>query len=168
VCSECHGENGNSASPQFPKLAAQQKGYLENQLMKFKDHSRSDRLAPEFMYGISHALTSKQVSEISDYLAQQKLINENAKSLPVNDSGRLIYENGISDRGIPACQGCHGVEGQGQFDFPRLAGQHKQYLVKQMHVFHSNIGRPDTPMQMVSKSLTEKEIDELATYLSRL
>jgi len=57
---------------------------------------------------------------------------------------------------------------QRQNDFPRLAGQHKQYLVKQLHVFHANIGRPDTPMQFVTQSLTEKEIDQVATYLSRL
>ena len=168
VCSDCHGENGNSSSPQFPKLAAQQKGYLENQLMKFKDHSRSDRLAPEFMYGISHALTSKQISEISNYFAQQPLVNENARALPSDYAGRVIYENGIADRGIPACQSCHGQTGQGHYDFPRLAGQHKQYLVKQLHVFHANVGRPDTPMQFVTQSLSEKELDEVATYLSRL
>ena len=168
VCSECHGENGNSTSPQFPKLAGQQPGYLQNQLSKFKDHSRSDRLAPEFMYGISHALTVQQISEISTYLSQQTLINDNARTMPSDYAGRWIYENGIPDRGIPACQACHGTTAQGQFDFPRLAGQHKQYLVKQLHVFHANVGRPNTPMQSVTQSLTEKELDEVATYLSRL
>lgn len=168
VCSECHGQNGNSTSPQFPKLAGQQIGYLQSQLMKFKDHSRSDRLAPEFMYGMSHGLTVKQIGEISEFLAQQQLINEKAQVMPDDYSGKLIYVNGMADRGIPACQNCHGTMAQGQNDFPRLAGQHKQYLVKQLHVFHANIGRPDTPMQFVTQSLTENEIDQVATYLSRL
>lgn len=168
VCSTCHGADGNSDSPQFPKLAGQQANYLKNQLLKFKDHSRYDRLAPEFMYGISHALTPKQVDELAEYFSGQNLRNQDIKQLADNHPGKIIFQNGIADRGIPPCQACHGESALGQYDYPRLAGQHKQYLIKQLHVFHENSGRPDTPMEVVTKSLTEKEIDQVASYLSSL
>jgi cytochrome c553 len=75
VCSNCHGVDGNSVSPNFPNLAAQQKVYLASQLDQFRKHSRADPAGFEYMWGLSHHLTDKQIGEIADYFAAQTLVS---------------------------------------------------------------------------------------------
>jgi cytochrome c553 len=168
VCSTCHGVDGNSVSPQYPKLAGQNEAYIVQQLNGFKHHLRTDRLAIEIMAGMSRDISTEQTKEIAEYFAGQNLINEGKGVLLETSKGRDIFQNGIPDRGLPACASCHGAEAKGQFGFPRLAGQHKEYLVKQLHVFKDTHGRPDTPMDLVIKNLSENEIEHVATYLSLL
>ena len=168
VCSTCHGVDGNSVSPQYPKLAGQNEAYIVQQLNGFDHHLRTDRLAIEIMAGMSRDISTEQAMEIAKYFAGQKLINETNGGSADTSKGKDIFQNGISDRGLPACASCHGSEANGQFGFPRLAGQHKAYLVKQLHVFKDTHARPDTPMDLVIKNLSEKEIEQVATYLSLL
>jgi cytochrome c553 len=168
VCSTCHGVDGNSVSPQYPKLAGQTEIYIAQQLKSFDHHLRTDRLAIEIMAGMSRDISISQTKEIAEYFASQKLINEPYVGSADTSKGKDIFENGIPDRGLPACASCHGPEAKGQLNFPRLAGQHKAYLVKQLHVFKDTHGRPNTPMDFVIKNLSEKEIEHVATYLSLL
>jgi cytochrome c553 len=168
VCSTCHGIDGNSVSPQYPKLAGQTEVYMTQQLNGFNHHLRTDRLAIEIMAGMSRDISIAQTKEIAEYFASQKLINEANDGSVDTSKGKDIFQNGIPDRGLPACASCHGSEAKGQLTFPRLAGQHKAYLVKQLHVFKDTHGRPNTPMDFVIKNLSEKEIEHVATYLSRI
>ena len=168
VCSTCHGVDGNSTSPQYPKLAGQREEYLVQQLKNFESHIRKDRLALEIMAGMSRDLTEKQAQEMARYFSSQPVTKVNSLSLTPNPEGKVIYESGISSRDILPCASCHGPDAKGQMNFPRLAGQHKQYLVKQLHVFKDTQDRPDTAMDLVVRNLSEKEIDALASYLSAL
>ena len=168
VCSTCHGVNGNSVSPQYPKLAGQSEEYVMAQLKSFENHLRTDRLAIEIMSGMSRDISAQQAKDIAEYFSIQTLIKDVKKTSVNVSKGKDIFENGILDRGITACATCHGPEAKGQFAYPRLAGQHKEYLVKQLHVFKETQGRPNTPMEFVIKNLSEKEIDQVSTYLSIL
>lgn len=166
VCSTCHGADGNSASPQYPKLAGQRDEYIMQQLKNFENHIRTDRLAIEIMSGMSRDISAKQAQEIADYFSNQTLTKDSRKTVADTSKGKELFQNGIPERGITACAACHGPEAKGQFAYPRLAGQHKEYLVKQLHVFKDTQGRPNTPMEFVIKNLSEKEIDQVSTYLS--
>lgn len=167
ICSTCHGADGNSISPQYPKLASQQEGYLVQQLKNFESHTRTDRLALEIMAGMSRDISPKQAKEIAQYFASQPLALT-YKNVSDIAQGKSLFEHGIPERGVSPCAACHGPEAKGQYDYPRLAGQHKEYLVKQLHVFRDTQGRPNTAMDLVVKSLSEKEIDQLSNYLSTI
>jgi cytochrome c553 len=167
VCSACHGLDGNSISPEFPKLSAQQPAYITAQLENFKTHARTDRYAGEIMYGLSHPLTAKQEEEIGAYFSSQTPVNLSKVQDP-QGPGKNIFENGVPDRGVLACQTCHGPSAAGLGTFPRLAGQHREYIVKQLHVFRDTQGRPGTAMDVVVKTLTDQDIEQVATYLSSL
>jgi len=167
VCSVCHGADGNATSPEYPKLAGQQPQYLVTQVRNFNHHTRTDRLAQEVMAGMSRDLTDDQLSEIAVYFYRQPLV-KGISSTPLSEEGQNIYRNGIPAKSVLACIACHGPTAEGIGPFPRLAGQHASYLVKQLMVFRDTHGRPDTPMTEVSKQLTNAEIQALADYLSNL
>ena len=78
VCSNCHGVDGNSVSPNFPNLAAQQKDYMVAELDEFRKHSRVDPAGFEYMWGLSHHLTDKQIGELAAYFAAQKVVSPGA------------------------------------------------------------------------------------------
>ena len=167
VCANCHGLDGNSGSEQFPKLAGQQKEYLLQQLKSFNDHSRTDRLAQEIMAGMSRDLSTDQANQIADYFSSQKPVNI-TKTSSTTQEGKVIYEQGIASKSILACAICHGQEAAGYQNFPKLAGQHKNYLVKQLVVFKSGHGRPNTPMAGITQELSAEEIEKVSNYLANL
>jgi cytochrome c553 len=165
VCSICHGIDGNSVSPQFPRLAGQQKDYITAQLKNFRSHNRSDPPGPEMMWGLSRSLTDAQIEGIAEYFNRQVAASSTtAKAAHV--SGKAIYENGLPDKEVPPCSGCHGPQAQGLASFPRLAGQHENYLVRQLHVFQETEFRPGTPMKQITHALTAQQIEEVAAYLA--
>jgi len=167
VCSSCHNVDGNSSSEQFPKLAGQQKEYLVIQLKNFNDHIRTDRLAQEIMAGMSRDLTTDQTNQIADYFSSQNAINL-TKTIKNTQQGKDIFENGITSKSVVACAICHGQDAVGYQTFPRLAGQHKSYLVKQLVVFKNGHGRLNTPMTGITQQLSNDEIEKLSDYLSNL
>jgi len=143
VCSACHGADGNSTSPEYPRLAGQQPEYLIAQIKGFNQHTRTDRLAQEIMAGMSRDLTEAQLSEMAVYFSRQKVQNDTAK-LDASETGKSIYQKGLPEAGVVPCIACHGVNAEGNSVFPRLAGQHRPYLVKQLHVFRDTHGRSPT------------------------
>jgi cytochrome c553 len=170
VCSNCHGVTGSATSPNFPNLAGQPEVYLSNQLHAFKGHSRSDPAGYEYMWGISRRLTDKQIQEIAAYFAAQKLrpqpIENSAAQI---EGGQAIFAGGLPEQGIPPCRSCHGPEGMGNDKFPRLAGQHADYLVKQLTVFQRTDERPEgNIMKTVAHNLTPENITNVAAYLQAL
>jgi cytochrome c553 len=170
VCSNCHGVTGNSKSPNFPNLAGQQEAYLIAQLSGFKAHSREDPAGFEYMWGLSHNLTEKQIKELAAHFAAQKLQRSPVEGKPERiEAGKTIFLNGIADKGIPLCASCHGPEGQGNGAFPRIAGQHADYLVKQLTVFQQTNERPGgVVMKTVSHNLTRENMVNVADYLQAL
>ena len=165
VCSNCHGVDGNSASPNFPRLAGQQAAYLLQQLQNFRSHQRSDPPGFEYMWGISQHLTDDQLNGLADYFAKQISQPNAAVNAQQMTAGKQIYENGVAAEEVPPCIACHGAQAQGVASFPRLADQHQDYMVKQLQVFQSNMGRPDTPMKQITHLLTDQQMMDVAGYL---
>ena len=166
VCSNCHGLDGNSVSPNFPRLAAQQKNYLVAQLKGFRSHNRSDPAGFEYMWGLSRSLTDSQIDGLADYYVRQKPLLAASGDDGRVSSGRALYQQGIPDKGVPPCMSCHGAEGKGSDQFPRLAGQHADYLVKQLTVFQRTDQRPEGGvMKVVAHGMTSSDMQHVAAYL---
>jgi cytochrome c553 len=170
VCSNCHGATGNSVSPNFPNLAAQQEAYLAAQLHEFKGHSREDPAGFEYMWGLSHNLTDKQIQELAAHFAGQELERHAIEGRPDRiAAGKAIFTVGLPDQSVPACSSCHGPEGMGNGTFPRIAGQHADYLVKQLKVFQRTNQRPQAVvMKTVAHELTKQNIENVAAYLQAM
>jgi cytochrome c553 len=170
VCSNCHGVTGNATSPNFPNLAAQTEPYLIAQLNGFKSHGRQDPAGFEYMWGLSRSLTDEQIKGIAAYFAAQlparQSIEGDAARLP---AGKAIFESGVSAKKVPACSGCHGTRGEGNGAFPRIAGQHADYLVKQLVVFQRTDARPEgSIMKTVAHELSARDIEDVAAYLQAM
>ena len=165
VCSECHGIDGNSVSPNFPRLAAQQPSYIVKQLKDFRSHQRSDPPGPWYMWGISRFLTDEQIAGLAEYYSTQTASPNAVGDAALIAGGREIYENGIPREKVLSCSGCHGAQGQGIENFPRLAYQHADYTEKQLGVFQFTQGRPGTPMESISHPLTGGDKKAIAAYL---
>lgn len=168
VCSSCHNVDGNATIPTFPKLAAQQKDYLVNQLNNFKTQARSDKYARDFMWGLTCNLDDKTIEGLAEYYASQKPVQGVATDPRLMEQGKAIFEKGIQEKDVPPCASCHGANAEGMGKFPRLAGQHKPYIIRQLQVFHTT-HRPNWEiMQPIVKNLTEAEMEAIATYLQSL
>ena len=170
VCSNCHGPTGNSISPNFPNLAAQQQAYLSAQLHGFKGHSREDPAGFEYMWGLSHNLTDKQIQELAAHFASQTLERRpvEGKSERIA-AGKPIFTGGVPANAVPPCASCHGPEGLGNAEAPRIAGQHVDYLTKQLKVFQRTNDRPEgVVMKAVAHQLTQQNIENISAYLQAM
>jgi cytochrome c553 len=165
VCSTCHGARGLSISPTFPNLAGQQTVYLETQLKAFRDHSRADPHAQAFMWGMAAQLTDSTIIEVAAYFASQPPASGKPADLAEVAAGKKIFNDGIEGQQVPPCHVCHGAEAKGNGPFPRLAGQHRSYLERQLEAFAVNL-RANEIMHLNSMNLTALQISQLAAYLS--
>lgn len=180
VCAACHGADGNSAAPNFPKIAGQNAKYIYKQLQNFKSGFRENAL----MMPIAMALSDQDMADVAQYYSQQKGTIGGAKKDLV-ELGQKLYRGGNKDIGLTACSGCHGPAGEGNVfaAFPRLSGQHAEYTASQLKMFRS-AGRDDLtgdkrhndgskpgelgPMQMIAAKLSDKDIEALASYIQGL
>lgn len=168
VCAACHGAQGVATSPNFPSLAAQPQPYLATQLAAFKDHSRADAPGEDYMWGLSAHLTEAQINGLADYYARLPAPagNDQAGTPDQLKAGREIFEQGIAEKGVPACAACHGAHGEGADSFPRLAGQHAAYLMKQLQLYQNTDSRPaGVAMKSFVGNLTPENIADVAAYL---
>lgn len=170
VCSNCHGLTGNAISPNFPNLAGQVEAYTVIQLNGFKSHGRRDPAGFEYMWGLSRSLTDDQIKGLAAYFAAQKPAKQPTEGAAGQmEAGKAIFENGLSAKNVPACSSCHGAEGQGNAPFPRIAGQHADYLVKQLVVFQRTDERPEgSIMKTVAHELTRQDIENVAAYVQAM
>lgn len=169
VCSDCHGVTGNSENPTFPRLAAQQAWYISAQLNAFRGHHRMDPAGFEYMWGISRKLTDAQIKDLANYYAEQKPGADKPTNAMLAREGKAIFNSGISGEGVPACMACHGAEGAGSAQFPRIAGQHANYIVKQLNVFQKTEERPQAAaMKVVAHNLKPAEMNAVAAYVSTM
>jgi len=167
VCSNCHGVTGNAVSPNFPNLAAQMPEYVVAQLKGFRNHRRRDPAGFEYMWGLSRSLTDEQIEGLARYYAGQHAVHQPLEApLSRSTAGKTIFESGIAARGVPACSSCHGAQGGGNGAYPRIAGQHADYLVKQLLVFQRTDERPEgSVMKTVAHELSGDDIRNVAAYL---
>jgi cytochrome c553 len=170
ICAACHGADGNSIVPNWPKIAGQHANYLERQLGLIKS---GDRPVPE-MAGIVMGLSDQDMADISAYFSSQT-----SKAGLADKSLRLIgeqlYRAGNSATDVPACMACHGPAGEGNplATYPSVAGQHAVYSEKMLKGFRAGSlwGEDDANskiMTEVTLRLTDDEIKAVANYMQGL
>jgi len=168
VCANCHGAQGASTSPNFPILAAQSAAYLTEQLKSFRSHGRSDPPGYEYMWGISAHLSDAQIDGLAAYFAAQPAVPGHITKPALIDQGRHVFEQ-VNANGMPACASCHGAKAEGNGQFPRLAGQHADYTVKQLRVFQGTEQRPEGAiMKSVTHGLSPDNMMSVAVFLEAL
>ena len=167
VCSGCHGPDGNSMIPSFPKLAGQGEVYLVNQLKDVRDGARN---VPQMM-GILTGRTDQDLADMAAFYSTQE-VTVGATNPDLLDLGRQIYRAGIAEKGVAACTACHSPTGAGnaQAGFPALGGQHSDYLIKQLKAYRTETRTNGQAklMQQVAALLSDKEIDAVASYMQGL
>jgi len=169
VCSNCHGVDGNSVSPNFPKLAAQPEEYLIAQLNEFRNHRREDPPGFRYMWGISRSLTDDQIKGLAAYFSAQTSVSPGQGNAKLAEEGKHIFDSGLPEQNVPACSVCHGDHGQGNGQFPRVANQHADYAIKQLTVFQQTDQRPDgAAMKVVTHSLSRQNMEAVAAYLQQM
>ncbi|HVN42418.1 MAG TPA: c-type cytochrome [Steroidobacteraceae bacterium] len=164
VCSNCHGAHGNSQQPKFPRLAGQSATYLAAQLKAFRGQTRGDPDAIGYMWGMAAGFDDATIEALAAYYAKQTPSRGPVEDAALIARGKEIYLNGVASTGVPACAACHQPDAHGTADFPRLAGQHSQYLLKQLRSFQANL-RDVAVMHGVAAGLQETEMQAVAAYL---
>jgi cytochrome c553 len=175
ICAACHGADGNSAVPAYPKLSQQHPDYLVKQLQEFKSGKRANAI----MSGMAAALSDADMKNVSAWLGSKTSAPNFAKEKDLVVLGERIYRGGVADRQIAACAGCHNPTGAGiPSQYPRLAGQHADYTVAQLNAFREhgnkgagqpNVGRANSAqMSGVAAKLNDREIKAVADYVAGL
>lgn len=147
----------------FPKIAGLQESYIVKQLRDFQTGRRkSDIMAP-----IVASLKVEDFAPLAGYYSAQKLKAGTDGDKKTSGFGKVVYFEGNEETGVPACVGCHQVQGGGHLVYPRIGGQHVQYVSQQLKNFASGERSNDVSrfMRVVSKRMTEEEIDAVAAYL---
>jgi cytochrome c553 len=165
-CAGCHGEDGNSNAPIFPKLAGQHASYLAKQLHEFKTGKRANPT----MTAMAEPLSDADIDDISAYYAQQKITLEKAEK--PNPLGEKIYRTGNASSAVPACTGCHGPDGAGNpsAKFPALRGQYAAYLEKTLSDFKTGERANDANsiMRAIAAKLSNEEIAAVSGFTAEL
>jgi len=167
-CAACHGADGNSINPEWPKLAGQNEKYLTKQLGYFKDGERKNST----MSGMAANLSERDIEDISAYYASQKRTIGSADPKLV-EFGQRIYRSGNNESGIAPCMGCHGPDGAGNpaAGYPALRGQHAKYIENQLHGFAEGKRVNENAkkmMQILASRMTNREIRAVASYIQGL
>ena len=167
ACAACHGADGNSVNPEWPKLAGQGKTYLFKQLTDYKEGRRENVL----MVGQVAGLSEQDMRDLAAYYAEQSGTSETADEAMV-ELGEQIYRGGNAATGVPACIACHGPNGAGNpaAMFPKVAGQHAQYSADQLRQFRDNARANDAGRMMRNtvRRMTNEEIEAVSQYMAGL
>ena len=180
TCFACHGANGASIAPNFPRLAGQRPVYLYDRLVSFKQAKPKDpyySISP--MTAMAAPLSDTDMRDLAVFFAgQQPQASSGADAAPHTEAGASIFLNGDTSRGIPPCQGCHGTDANGSnihsgqyAAYPALRGQYDAYLVARLTNFRKglpNTTSNDFVMAGVAYNLDDASIQAIAAYLSSL
>ena len=171
-CKTCHGIDGQGfrGSYPMPRLAGQQPEYIENQLKAFIERRRNNPV----MFNVAHVLSPAMLTALTDDFK-----NLNPKPLggapkAIVPEGKKIYDEGVPSANVPPCASCHGPEAKGEGQFPRLAGQLYDYVIRKLSNWDKERGqdkaKPDSSaiMQPIAHDLTETQIRAVAAYVSQL
>lgn len=167
ACAACHGADGNSANPDWPKLAGQHDNYLVKQLANFKAGDRKNAMMAPMAAGLSE----QDMADIAAFFSSQTQNGGKADPALVN-AGEKLYRGGNATTGVAACMACHAPNGMGnpQANFPRLSGQHAAYIVLQLKAFRSGERANDAGkmMQNIAARMTDAEMQTVASYIEGL
>ncbi len=167
LCASCHGADGNSANPEWPKLAGQHAKYIVKQLADFKAGRRENAMMAPMAAGLSEA----DMANVAAYFSSQTMSLGEADPALVG-LGEKIYRGGNKATGVAACMACHAPNGMGNpaANFPRLAGQHAKYVENQLKAFRSGQRANDAGKMMrnIAAKMTDAEIAAVASYIEGL
>ena len=166
-CAACHGADGNSTNPEWPKLAGQGARYLAKQLRDYRSGERVNAT----MNGMAAGLSDEDIEDLAAYYASNE-IELGAAAPDLVRRGESLYRAGNPDTNVAACMGCHGPAGSGNppAKYPSLSGQHAQYTAAQLEMFRAG-ERANDPNQMMRRAaarLTDKEIEAVSSYVEGL
>src|SRR5690606_28934155 len=157
-CLACHGPNGNSQSAELgPSLAGQHASYIVRQLRAFKENTRVNNVMKPF----ADMLTEEDMRDVAAFFAAQTLAPKGADPALVG-LGEEIYRGGIPERGIAACIACHGPRGSGNplAAYPRVSGQHADYVAKTLTEYASGARRSDADLNQMMRNVAELLLDD--------
>lgn len=164
-CGLCHGVDGDSSSPLYPRLASQHHQYIAKQLADFK----AGRRKSDTMASMATDLTPEEMLALGVYFEQKPTKPRLARDVELAGVGRYIFHRGNESSGVAACAGCHGDNGHGTDQLPRLAGQVPRYIEDQLRSFNKRERTNDNAiMHSIASRLTELEIKGVAMYISSL
>jgi len=169
VCGACHGLDGNSSDPQYPKLAGQSEAYIAHQLANFKSGKRQNPI----MLGMATPLSPQDMEDIGAYFASKTSLPGVADQALV-DHGQTLFREGDTTRGIPACMACHSIDGRGNPGamYPQLTAQHAQYIQAKLRAWHDGASWGDDAhsqiMPAIAQKLDSNDIAALASYVEGL
>lgn len=178
VCAACHGDDGNSGMPNFPKLADSGQKYMIKQLKDIRDDVR---VVPE-MAGLLENSSDQDLADMAAFYNSKSMQLSGAEAIEVQinsgekvsglELGEKIFRAGNLETSLAACTGCHSPRGLGNdpAGYPRLGGQHAQYIEKQLRDFRAGNRTNDNEaiMRKVAAPLSDAEIIALANYIAGL
>ena len=167
ICVACHAIDGNSVITANPKLAGQHPEYLYKQLTNFKSGERANAV----MSGMAGMLSDADMHAVAEYFSKQTLNLGQAKTNGAGSLGEKIYRAGIQANSVPACASCHGPAGDGlPVKYPRLGGQHSEYVLNQLRQFRLGARANDEAkvMRTIAAKLTDQEMEAVADYIQGL
>lgn len=168
TCAACHGADGNSTNPEWPKLAGQHEGYIVKQLIDLK---KGETRKNATMSPMAAPLSEQDMADLAAYFASQTRKPGEADQSKVT-LGEQVYKGGNNATGVAACAACHGPTGAGNpaSGFPSLNGQQTTYVKNQLNAFRKGERTNDAGkmMQNIAANMTDKEIDAVAEYIAGL
>ncbi len=165
VCGACHTFDGSRGLPLYPILQAQHPEYLVKQLTEFKEGKRKNAI----MNGMAAALSPEDMRNVAAFYGSKKAKDGASKNKDLVALGERIYRGGIAKKAVPACAGCHSPNGAGiPAQFPRLGGQHGDYVKTQLTSFRQGERTNSAQMTAIAANLSDKEIEALADYVAGL
>ncbi|MEI7444878.1 MAG: c-type cytochrome [Burkholderiales bacterium] len=164
-CAFCHGLDGENATPAFPRLAAQNADYVASQLAAFRSGARRNAV----MQGVAAQLDPKDFAAIGAWFAARPAQAHPGADPGLAFAGKALWNGGNVPAGVPACMTCHGADGHGGPLVPRLAGQHPEYVVRQLKQFGTRSKTPDNAsMHLIAQRLTDAEMKAVAAFVAGL
>ena len=167
TCAACHNPDGNSANPQYPKLAGQSADYLLKQLQEYKSGARANAI----MAGMVAPLSPQDMEDLAAYFSSQQIARA-AADPALAPVGEAIFRGGDLNSGVPACAACHGATGAGNpaAKFPALAGQHAEYAEIQLKAFRAMERANDAGQMMrgIAVKMTDPQIKAVSSYVQGL
>ena len=155
LCGYCHGKDGNSIKRDVPNLAGQNPEYLLHQFDLFATGMRKNYV----MERLAKVVTPEERVSIALYYASLPVKIDALASTSAR--GEEVYQS--------FCFACHGEDGRGKKDMPRLAGQKKVFIEKTLTAFKAGKSyRDKSPMVAIMRKINENDIPELAAYLSAM
>jgi cytochrome c553 len=157
-CLACHGEKGQSETPEIPSLGGQTAPYALIQLYLFREKQRT----VEIMNEMTKGFTDDDLRAFSDFISKLPPPQPPADA---GDAARLQSGRALITQN--RCNSCHNLDLSGRESIPRIADQREDYLVKTLREYKSNIRHGyDGTMAEVLAPITDAQIVDLAYYIA--